>query len=166
MKLCCCATWPRRKTASRIRTTLTRNTRPATMEANAGVTGERLKSASADDRPPHFSVGLSTTMFASAPGTSCPCCGRPAARAGFRLRRGLHPAGSIRQIGSCCARPGPWSGRCRPAFHRVPMNRAAAVFHFHLDGAELVGAVGHAGCGGGVGDENGAFECLWLAGKA
>jgi hypothetical protein len=44
------------------------------------------------------------------------------------------------------------------AAREVPIVRTLSVFHLDLNRAELVGAVGHAGGGGGVGDENRAFE--------
>ena len=47
----------------------------------------------------------------------------------------------------------------------LPSVRAPAIFDLDLDGAELVGAVGHARGGDGIGDQHGAFDAFRLQEK-
>ena len=106
----------------------------------------------------HFSVGLSTTILASAPGTSSPCCVEAdGARSDSGLRRVPLPANSSP---ANCSHVANGAVHGQNAAGEFSILRALAVFDFDLDGAELVGAVGHAGRGRGVGDEHRAFEAL------
>jgi len=99
-------------------------------------------------------------MFASAPAVICPCC------------RGLW----LLWVQGCGADRVPQApvGKSGHVAHgaihgkdaagefaiRFAMNRAAAIFYFDLDGAELIGAIRHASGGGGIGDQNRAFDAF------
>src|SRR5580704_7960661 len=163
MRPCCCATWWTLKSASRISAELTiLTTNLPRIYADSRGSQNRILSpgcsglaVAADDRSAHFSgwiqhnnvgfrAGRKLSVLGEADGAGgIHCCGADRVLQTPASKFAYVPNGAVH--GQDTAGEG-------------SVTRALSIFHLDLNGTELVGAVGHAGCRHSVSNQDGAFK--------